>query len=1045
MLRKVARMSLIGFAMLGAAIPALGQQARPPESAAQNATETQRLMLSGHGPDDAVPWEFTIDSGRRAGEAATIPVPSNWQQHGFGVYQYGLKDGERTNAHGLYRRTFTLPATWKDRRVRLVFDGVMTDARVLVNGVQAGPVHTGGYYRFEFDVTNLVRVGEQNRLEVDVAEASANPDTERGERRADYWDFSGIFRPVWIEATPMQSIRHSAIDARANGDLTVDVSLTAPREVTRVEAQVLDSEGRRVGTPFASRVPGGGAGRVRLATRIADPKLWSAETPNLYRLDVALYQGDRIVHRTSERFGFRTFEVRPGDGLYLNGQRILLKGVNRHSFRPDTARTLSRKDNYDDVRTIRSLNMNAVRMAHYPPDKSFLEAADELGLYVLDELSGWQHAHDTETGRRLVREMVERDVNHPSILLWDNGNEGGFNRDLDEEFSRYDPQKRPVIHPWELFGDIDTKHYPDFADISRRLAGPHLVMPTEFLHALYDGGGGAGFEDYWTAIAKSPRGAGGFIWAFADEGIARADQSGAIDNHGTNAPDGIVGARHEKEASYFAVRDVLSPVQIETPLLDANFPGTLRVTNGYDFTPLQDVGFEWKLVRFASPRDASPAPRILARGDAKAAIPPHMSGDLKLALPASWREADALSVTARNGKDALWTWTWPVAGAAASPPSGVARSGAVSIRREADMVRLSAGRVTVAFDARTGLLSSFSTGGRAIAVANGPRLVAMGAKSAAEPAWTALQASGPEYRPSAPALANLIEVKLDDPRREGWAGFKLEISEDGTRWRTIYAGKRGARDPKIYKVAPTRIAAVRVSGLAASNDAPVSIASIRLGYEADRFARPEIGPVTVRSGTERDPISGREQAWLEADGAGHMDKIRWTLAGDGTLSLDYGYALSGRFLYHGISFDAPLAEISAVRALAEGPRPAWQNRLRGNALGVHKLADRKGNALPRPDEAGYYSGLRWARFETKQGGWTVSSPTPTFFRLGSRLNDFPNTSPDFPGGDISFLHAIPATGSKFIAAEASGPSGAPAVADGRYTGRLIFALSPAGR
>ncbi|MGK6354358.1 hypothetical protein ACMGDH_03920 [Sphingomonas sp. DT-207] len=233
------------------------------------------------------------------------------------------------------------------------------------------------------------------------------------------------------------------------------------------------------------------------------------------------------------------------------------------------------------------------------------------------------------------------------------------------------------------------------------------------------------------------------------------------------------------------------------------------------------------------------------------------------------------------------------------------------------------------FDSRTGLLSGVSSSGRQIAIANGPRLVAMGARMEAEPAWTELNGSGAEYRPASPTLANLVEVRLNDPRREGWAGFRLEISEDGKRWRTIYSGRRGARDPSRYMVAPTRIAAVRVSDLAASDNAPVSIASVRLGYEAARFALPEAGPVTIRNGTERDPVTGKERAWLEADGAGRLDKVRWTLASDGTLWLDYSYSLSGRFIYHGVTFDTPLGEIDAVRVLADGPRPVWQNRLRG--------------------------------------------------------------------------------------------------------------------
>ena len=112
-----------------------------------------------------------------------------------------------------------------------------------------------------------------------------------------------------------------------------------------------------------------------------------------------------------------------------------------------------------DVRLIKEMNMNAVRMSHYPPDAHFLEACDELGLYVLDELAGWQGSYDTPTATRLVGEMVRRDVNHPSILFWDNGNEGGWNTDVDGEFAKWDPQHRPVLHPWEKFSGIDTNHY----------------------------------------------------------------------------------------------------------------------------------------------------------------------------------------------------------------------------------------------------------------------------------------------------------------------------------------------------------------------------------------------------------------------------------------------------------------------------------------------------------------------------------------------------------------------------------------------------------
>ena len=212
----------------------------------------------------------------------------------------------------------------------------------------------------------------------------------------------------------------------------------------------------------------------------------------------------------TKRFGFRTFEVRPGDGLYLNGQKIRLKGVCRHSFWPDSGRCLSREISYADVRLIKEMNMNAVRMSHYPPDEHFLDACDELGLYVLDELAGWQKPpYDTEIGKKLVKEMVTRDVCHPCILFWDNGNEGGWNRELDDQFALYDPQNRTVLHPWENFNGVDTAHYRNYEITQKKLSGSTLYMPTEFLHGLYDGGHGAGLDDYWKLMYASPDGSGG--------------------------------------------------------------------------------------------------------------------------------------------------------------------------------------------------------------------------------------------------------------------------------------------------------------------------------------------------------------------------------------------------------------------------------------------------------------------------------------------------------------------------------------------------------
>lgn len=1007
---------------------------------------TERQYLSGHGPADAVPWEFTVTGGRRAGEKTTIPVPSNWELQGFGTYNYGEVQ-PKSDEHGLYRVRFTVPAAWAGRRIRLGFDGVMTDTAVKVNDRSAGPVHQGGFTQFRYDITGLVKFDGENILEVEVSKVSANPETERAERSSDYWVFGGIYRSVWLEAMPAQSIDHVAIDARADGALTADVTLGSLRDRTRpegptlvpetLEAQIFDADQKPVGDSFTAKIPAGGTGRLRLSTHAITPQLWTAETPHLYTLQVNRRRGDVIIHTTTTRFGFRTFEVREGQGLFVNGRRILLKGVNRHSFRPESGRALDREDCYEDVRLIRAMNMNAVRMSHYPPDEAFLEACDELGLYVLDELSGWQNAHGTAVGRLLVRELVERDVNHPSIILWDNGNEGGWNRDLDGDFALYDPQQRTVIHPWDPFGGIDTKHYTGYADHARRLKGPNLVMPTEILHALYDGGAGAGLHDYWQATLDSPFGAGLFIWDYADEAVVRTDRGGKLDPYSTFAPDGIVGPHFEKEGSYFAVREIWSPVQIDAPVLDNNFDGTLTLHNRYDFTSLASCRLEWSWSRFDG------AQQTLATGGmAGPDVAPHASGQLKLELPANWREADTLVLTVKDPRgEPLWTWTWATP-ALTGRTAALMRPGSDStkpkIEKAAGRVSLTAGKTTATFDASSGSLLSLQSGDRTYAFAHGPRL-AFARPAADIPVvwlpWRDDTAATESTRFLATAqTASLLEVEIETPKGTPYTAGQIELSADGTTWRTIYDASRRPGDGSRYVFPPQRVAAVRLSKLVHADGTPAQVKAVRLGHAPGRFPDETAGKVTVTSGT------GAGGAWL--DSRGGPVNFKWTLGGDGALKLDYDYSLEGSFLYHGITFDHAEEAMQSLRWLGAGPNRVWQNRLQGTWLGVHDNARhvlQPGESFQYPEFEGYFAGVRWARLDTTAGPLTIVSGQPeAYLRVGTSRISHPNTTAEFPAGDLSFLHAIPGMGSKFKTPEVSGPSALPAKATGTYRGTLVF-------
>lgn len=1007
-------------------------------STALRAQDSEKLMLSGTGPDDAIPWDFVIDGGLKAGQSSQIAVPSNWQQQGFGHYQYGYDKGPRASDTGVYRRSFAVPAAWKGKAIRIVFDGVMTDALVKVNGVAAGPVHQGGFNRFSHDITALIKPGDTNSLEVVVHEASAAKDTDIAERHGDYWVFGGIYRPVWLEAASPQSISHVAIDGKANGDLSAVVTLAAPRSVTRLVGQLVDKGGKPVGRPIETPISAGGEGRVTLTSHFNAPVLWSAETPNLYSLDLTLFDGDQPVHHVVKRFGFRTFEVREGVGLFLNGQRIMLKGVNRHSFRPETGRAISRADAYADVKAIRALNMNAVRMSHYSPEESFLEATDELGLYVIDELSGWQHAHGTEVGRKLVRELVERDVNHPSVILWTNGNEGGWNRELDGDFALYDPQKRVVLHPWEVFGGVDTKHYPRYPDLVKRLSGPSLVLPTEFLHGLYDGGGGAGLDDYWRAMTDSPRGAGGFLWNYADEGIARTDQGGRIDTYAAYAPDGIVGPHLEKEPSWFTVKDIWSPVQIDGPRVDAAFDGKLVVRNQYDFTALDAISFRWEWIAFADPAARTTDARVLAAGSLSGPpIAPHGTGTLALPQSAARGKADALRLTARLGDDTLWTWVWPTEKDERPAPGRVI--GKPQLVKSASNITLQAGTVSASFNAESGLLTGLRKGGREQILSSGPTLQVARPRGKGELEWeTASDRGNGVYELSNPILANIASIDAGTVIEDGWAGFKLEVSADGRAWDTVYHGARTAKDGNDYAFPPRMVRAVRLTNIAGVRAIP-TIRTVKLAGEPDRFAPPKRPGVVISTGEGRDPATGRRIAWLEADNAGGLDKARWTLSDDGRLTLAYSYSLNGDFLYHGIGFDRGGVSITAARSFLRGPTPVWQNRLRGPVLGVFDIAG-SGKQLPGPATAGYFADPRWVRLDSAAGPLTIASQGAPYFQLGARLADFPTTTAAFPLSAFGFYQAIPAMGAKGQVAELTGPAGTPAKADGVYSGTLTFSF-----
>lgn len=334
--------------------------------------------------------------------------------------------------------------------------GVMTDALVKINGRQAGPVLQGAFYQFKYDISTLLKYEESNQLEVFVKKSSYNESVEKAERHADYWIFGGIFRPVFPEVKPKTDIQRVDVDAKASGVFRSKIYISNPGDVKYLKIEIADNTGDVQQTLIQKQV----TQETSVEGVVNNPKLWSAEYPNLYKVTFCFYgKKDMLIHQHSEKLGFRTVEVRESDGIYVIGKKMKFKGVNRHSFHSAYGRTSSKALSIETANLIKGMNMNAVRMSHYPPDAHFLDVCDSLGLYVLNEQAAWQKpSYDDVVGEKLLKEIIFHDQNYPSIVMWCNGNEGGFNYNLDDLYAVHDIQQRHVLHPWQDFRGVNTLH-----------------------------------------------------------------------------------------------------------------------------------------------------------------------------------------------------------------------------------------------------------------------------------------------------------------------------------------------------------------------------------------------------------------------------------------------------------------------------------------------------------------------------------------------------------------------------------------------------------
>lgn len=575
-------------------------------------------------PDPAVdPEMMDVDS-------QPMPVPSVWQMHGYGEKNYtNIRypfpvDPPFVPDHpvGCYQHSFTVPSGWDGRRIRLTLDGVCSAFAVYLNGTEVG-FSKGSHMPAEFDITSRLQPGE-NSLIVHVHQWSDASYLED----QDMWRFNGIFRDVWLAALPQTHIHDIEVTSDLNDDysvgiLHIDTEIRGEGEAN-LQATLLDPHGIEVAT---SDLDDDGS----TTFRVEKPALWSAETPNCYTLLVRNSADGELQEVQRQTIGFTHIEVRDQQ-FWVNGQSIKIMGVNRHDDHPDRGYAVTFADMERDVLLMKQHNINCVRTAHYPNDSRFYELCNQHGLYMVDETdlethgfrfsTSWSQLPDDPEWHdaimdRLVR-MVERDKNHPSIVMWSLGNEAGYGQNTDAMYDwlkERDPS-RPIhsetfLVPFEHGEsvpvpektDVYTEMYPSVERLISmgEMDDPKPFYMCEYGHAM--GNAAGSMKEYWEAIRKYPRLIGGNVWEWADHGVRETAPNGEhyfayggdfddYPNDGNFCIDGLVSPDRVPNPSLLEVKKAYESVALE--LVDAA-TGTVKLTNRQWFTDLSDYAIRWEL------------------------------------------------------------------------------------------------------------------------------------------------------------------------------------------------------------------------------------------------------------------------------------------------------------------------------------------------------------------------------------------------------------------------------------------------------------------
>jgi len=568
-----------------------------------------------------------------------IPVPSNWELQGFGIPIYVDSPYEWTenpdppnvpadwNPVGSYKRKFTIPDEWKNRQVFIHFGAVKSAMYIWVNGQKVG-YSQGSKTPAEWNITPYLKSGE-NDLAVEVYRWSDGSYLEC----QDFWRISGIERDVYLFSTPGLHIRDffalaTLDDNYRNGILKVTADITSYIQKKKYKGYYLeilfgDEEQNLLYKAEQEIKLRKDNARIDFETTIDNPAKWSAETPNLYIMALHIKDKDKnLVEVVGCRVGFRKVEIKDGQ-LLVNGKAVLLKGVNRHEHDQYTGHVIREESMLEDVRLFKQNNINAVRTSHYPNDPRWYDLCDKYGIYVIDEANieshgmgygerslaknpAWKEAHLDR-----IQRMVERDKNHPSVIIWSMGNEAGdgINFSACYQWIHERDYSRPVHYEQAELGPNTDIYCPMYARIERieeyaKEKQERPLILCEYAHAM--GNSVGNLQDYWDVIETYDHLQGGFIWDWVDQGLVKKNEEGEefwafggdfgpedVPSENNFCINGLVNPDRTAHPSLYEVKKVYQDIKILPVDLKE---GKIKIENNYHFITLENLDCQWEIL-----------------------------------------------------------------------------------------------------------------------------------------------------------------------------------------------------------------------------------------------------------------------------------------------------------------------------------------------------------------------------------------------------------------------------------------------------------------